>query len=330
MRTRKFLPLAVAAAMLAVLPASPAHAADTTAPTAPGLPVASDLTEYSVTLTWAPSTDDVGVDHYEVWRTYTDMVIRAATPTTNTVTINNMPRGSVNRFSVVAFDAAGNRSLSSGTIVVITLPGDLEPPGPIIMVTASEITDTSARLSWFGPMWGDAATFRVHRGQTGAPTVVIATLPVSERTFVVTGLSPGTQYFLGVSGVDAAGNQSGISSVTVTTTGVTPPATCSVSYRVTSQWAGAFNGEVRVTNLAPTAVTGWTVRWTYSGTQRIGNMWNGSPVQTGAAVAVTNFGYNPVIGANGGSQSFGFQATFTGTNTNPIAFSLNNQPCSTA
>lgn len=328
MRTRRLLPLAAATALLVLL-ASPAHAADTTAPTAPGLPVASDLTEYSVTLTWTPSTDDTGVTYYEVWRTYTDMVMRAASPTTNTATINNLPRGSVNRFSVVAFDAAGNRSLSSGTITVITLPGDLEPPGPIFGVTASEITDTSVLLDWIGPMWGDAEIFRVHRGQTGVPTVVVETLPVTQRTFVVTGLSPGTRYFLGVSAVDAAGNQSSISLVTVTTTGTPPPATCSVKYSVTSQWTGAFNADVQVTNLAPAAVTGWTVRWTYAGTQRITNMWNASPSQSGAAVAASDAGHNATLGASGGSQSFGFQATFTGGNSDPVLFTLNNQPCVT-
>jgi hypothetical protein len=86
--------LVAVATALAIMNAGPALAADTIAPTAPGLPVASDLTEFGVTLTWAPSTDDVGVDHYEVWRTYTDIVQRWAPPTTNTVTINNLNRGS--------------------------------------------------------------------------------------------------------------------------------------------------------------------------------------------------------------------------------------------
>ena len=115
------------------------------------------------------------VDHYEVWRDYTDIVQRWATPTTNTVTINNLNRGSVSRFYVVAFDAAGNRSLQSGTITVITLPGDLEPPGPVVLLTASEITDTSVRLSWLGAMWGEVDLFRLYRGLPGGPLVQVGT-----------------------------------------------------------------------------------------------------------------------------------------------------------
>ncbi|GIH09722.1 hypothetical protein Rhe02_77890 [Rhizocola hellebori] len=331
MRTHR-LPLLIAAVIaLVLMNAAPALAADTTPPTAPGLPVASDITEFSVTLTWPASTDDVGVDHYEVWRIHTDIIQRVATPTTNTATVTGLNRGSVSQFYVAALDAAGNRSPSSNLITVITLPGDLEPPGPVFLLSASEITDTSARLSWQGALWGEVATFRVYRGLPGGPLALVGTTTAvnpSVRTFVHTGLTPATQYVLGVSAVDAVGNASSISTLLVTTTGVAVPPTCAVSYRVTSQWAGAFNAEVRITNTASAAVTGWTLRWTFAGNQRITNLWNGALTQTGAGVAVGNLSYNATIGGSGGAQSFGFQATFTGANASPTSFTLNDRPCS--
>ncbi|MEU8001857.1 cellulose binding domain-containing protein [Catellatospora sp. NPDC049111] len=323
------LTVLVAAAMsLAPAPAAQA-AADTTAPTAPGTPVASELTETSVVLTWTPSSDDVGVDHYEVWRQYTDYVIRVASPTSTTATVTGLPRGSVNRFYVVAFDAAGNRSTPSGALKVTTLPGDLEPPGPVFSLTASEITDNSVRLSWQGPMWGDFALFRVYRSQSSGQLILVAT--TTSRTVVVTGLGPATTYGFAVAAVDAVGNQSPVSQppLPVTTTGVPTPPACTVTYRVTSQWTGAFNADVRITNTGPAAITGWTLRWTYAGSQQITNLWNGAHAQTGAAVQVANLGYNATIGAGGGSQSFGFQAAWSGSNPSPAAFTLNGLPCLT-
>ncbi len=332
MLTRWSAPLtAVITVLVLALTASPAAAADTTPPTAPGLPVASDITEFSVTLTWPASTDDVGVANYEVWRGYTDIVQRVATPTTTTATIGNLNRGSVSRFYIVAIDAAGNRSQSSPFLTVTTLPGDLEPPGPVVLLTASEITETSVRLSWLGPMWGEADIFRLWLGQTPTTRVLVGTTsaaPSVVRTFVFTGLTRATQYYLGVSAVDAAGNTTGISQLLVTTAGVVTPPTCTVSYRVSSQWTGAFNADVRITNTGTAPVNGWILRWTYASTQRISSMWNAAYVQSAASVQASNLAYNSVIGANGGSQSFGFQATWSAANPNPASFTLNGQPCS--
>ena len=42
--------------------------ADTTAPTTPGTPVASAVTATGLTLSWAASTDNVGVTGYRVYR----------------------------------------------------------------------------------------------------------------------------------------------------------------------------------------------------------------------------------------------------------------------
>lgn len=330
MRTRRLVPSAVVATVLSLMLAAPAHAADTAPPTAPGTPVASDLTETSVVLTWAPSTDDVGVDHYEVWRQHTDYFQLVATPAAATATVTGLPRGSVNAFYVIAFDAAGNRSPYSGLARVTTLPGDLEPPGPVYSLAASEITDTSVRLTWQGPLWGDVAGFRVYRSQGGGPLVFVAS--TAARTIVVTGLSPATSYTFAVAATDAAGNQSPLSQppVPVTTTGVVTPPVCTVAYQVTSQWAGGFNADVRITNTGTAAITGWTLRWTYAGTQRISNLWNGAYTQTGSSVEVANLGYNATIGAGGGSQTFGFQGTWSGGNAGPAAFTLNGLPCLTA
>ena len=58
------------------------------------------------------------------------------------------------------------------------------------------------------------------------------------------------------------------------------------------------------------------------GTPAITNLWNGNLTQSGQSVKVTNMSYNASIPA-GGSVSFGFQATYSGSNPAPTAFYLN-------
>ena len=88
-----------------------------------------------------------------------------------------------------------------------------------------------------------------------------------------------------------------------------------------------FVADVTISNTGGTTISGWTLAWTFPGTQTITNAWNGVATQT--AVSVKDAGYNSTIAA-GGSTSIGFQATFSGTNTNPTAFTLNGGACTAA
>ncbi|MGW2637507.1 cellulase family glycosylhydrolase [Streptomyces sp. NPDC001348] len=82
-------------------------------------------------------------------------------------------------------------------------------------------------------------------------------------------------------------------------------AACSASYTVSSDWGGGFNAEVKVTNTGTTAISGWKVTWTWSGTQKVTSMWNASYTQTGGTVTAVNAAHNGSVPA-GGSASFGF------------------------
>jgi cellulase/cellobiase CelA1 len=99
-----------------------------------------------------------------------------------------------------------------------------------------------------------------------------------------------------------------------------------VSYRVDSQWADGFTATVTITNRGA-ATTSWALTWTYAGNQTITNIWNATATASGANVTARNAAHNGVIATNG-TTSFGFQASFTGTNTNPTSFKLNNVTCS--
>jgi endoglucanase len=104
------------------------------------------------------------------------------------------------------------------------------------------------------------------------------------------------------------------------------PGGCAIAYQVTNQWGNGFLGEVTITNRGAAAINGWTVGFTFPGNQQITNLWNGRMMQSGASVTVLNEHYNGMIPPNG-STSFGFQASFSGTNNNPPALTLNGQVC---
>jgi endoglucanase len=102
---------------------------------------------------------------------------------------------------------------------------------------------------------------------------------------------------------------------------------CSVAYRVDNQWNNGFTATVTVTNRGPATVSGWTLTFTFGGDQRVSNAWNATATQSGTAVTVRDGGWNGTLPA-GGTASFGFQASYSGTNATPTAFKLNGTACS--
>ncbi len=93
---------------------------DTEAPTAPGTPTASEVTATTAALSWAASTDNVGVTGYDVVRVSGGTETRAAGSTTDRVTVTGLNADTTYTFAVYARDAAGNRSERSGTVTLTT------------------------------------------------------------------------------------------------------------------------------------------------------------------------------------------------------------------
>lgn len=125
---------------------------------------------------------------------------------------------------------------------------------------------------------------------------------------------------------------------TTTPVGPTPSATptvtatpetgtgCVVNYDNNNDWGAGFVANVTITNNGSTAINGWTLTFDFSGNQTIVNLWNGNYSQTGQAVSATDSGWNNNIPVNG-SVSFGFQATYSGSNPSPTDFKLNGVNC---
>ncbi|MGW8747442.1 cellulase family glycosylhydrolase [Streptomyces sp. NPDC055794] len=155
---------------------------DTEAPTAPGAPAASAVTDTSVTLGWAASTDDTGVSGYDVVRVTGGAETGVAASTGTTATVTGLTPGTAYTFAVYARDAAGNRSARSATVDVTTDEGGTpgaacsvgyrvvgEWPGGFQGEIAVRNTGTTAIAPWtlafaftdgqtITHMWGGTAT----------------------------------------------------------------------------------------------------------------------------------------------------------------------------
>jgi cellulase/cellobiase CelA1 len=102
-------------------------------------------------------------------------------------------------------------------------------------------------------------------------------------------------------------------SVNINGSAPTPPP-CAATYSVTNSWPGGFQAQVTVANAGTGIRNGWTVKWTFPGSQQLTQMWNATYTQSGEQVTATNASYDGTI-QPGASVTFGFQGT--GTNTSP-------------
>ena len=98
---------------------------DTTPPSTPTGVVAGTVTTTSVPLTWAASTDAVGVTGYDV---YQGAVKIGASPTTG-YTVTGLTPDTAYSFTVRAKDAAGNVSAPSAAAAARTAPAPTTPAG---------------------------------------------------------------------------------------------------------------------------------------------------------------------------------------------------------
>ena len=104
--------------------------------------------------------------------------------------------------------------------------------------------------------------------------------------------------------------------------------TCKVAYSTQSHWGGGFVAGVTITNTGTSAISGWTLKFTFPGDQKITNAWNGQESQSAENVTITNESYNATI-APGANTSLGFQGTWTNSDAVPTAFTVNGATCST-
>ncbi|MFD8212750.1 PQQ-dependent sugar dehydrogenase [Streptomyces sp. NPDC059697] len=186
-------------------------AADTQAPSRPGQPSCSAIGEDALTLSWGASTDNVGVAAYDLYE-HGNKLDEAAGDATSKVLTGLSPNTTYN-LTVIARDAAGNASQASPVVDCTTRPSsDTTPPGKPGTLTSSNVTATSADLSW-GASTDDKAVVGY---DVRSDTTVYKSVTGTSTT--LTGLACNSPYTLNVVARDAAGNVSPQSNTVTFTT----------------------------------------------------------------------------------------------------------------
>jgi len=106
----------------------------------------------------------------------------------------------------------------------------------------------------------------------------------------------------------------------------TPTGACTVTYKITNQWSGGFQADIRLTNTGTTPWSGWTLGWSFPNAQTITQLWNADYTQSGTTVTAKNVTWNANV-APGSSVSFGFTGSWSGTNGKPTSFKVGDQTC---
>ncbi|WP_409494335.1 fibronectin type III domain-containing protein [Amycolatopsis sp. cmx-11-12] len=190
-----------------------AKAPDTQAPTSPANLHSTGTTQTSVSLAWDASSDNVGVTGYDVLRG--GEVVK--TVTDSSVTVDGLTADTEYSFTVVAKDAAGNKSPASAAVTARTQAGaDTQAPSVPANLRSTGTSASSIGLAW------DASADNV--GVAGYDVYIGSTLvkSVTEPSATVDGLSPDTEYAFTVVAKDAAGNKSEPSAPVTVRTATSP------------------------------------------------------------------------------------------------------------
>jgi endoglucanase len=99
---------------------------------------------------------------------------------------------------------------------------------------------------------------------------------------------------------------------------VAATSSCTAAYSVPNDWGSGFTASLNITNNGTAAITGWTVTYSYAGSQTLGNGWNGTWTQAGKTVTVTNASYNGSLAA-GAATTAGGNFNYSGTNAAPTS-----------
>jgi chitodextrinase len=174
--------------------------ADTAAPTIPSGLAATAITGTTLTLSWDPATDNVGVTAYEVFRGSVSQGITAA-PTLN---LTGLTLGTTYALKVRARDAAGNWSAQSAALAVTTY-NDTTPPTVPDGLAATAVALNSLTLVWNASTDDVAVTaYEIFKNGASLGTT-------SAPSFNLTGLVLNTVYTMTVRARDATGNWSALS-----------------------------------------------------------------------------------------------------------------------
>jgi len=216
---------------------APTTPQDVTPPSAPLNLTATALSQTEIDLKWTASTDNKGVAGYKIYNADTNELITTTTATTYKIT--GAKCGTIYRYFVVSFDAAGNHSNRSNVAEATTLQCDPstdkeKPTAPSNLKYSNLNSSGTAPDCWSVDLAWNASTDNV--GVTGydiynAETNKIIT-STDKTNFKLSGLNENSTFKYYIKARDAAGNISDTSNTIELKTGSCPKPSPSPSQNI--------------------------------------------------------------------------------------------------
>lgn len=188
-----------AAAIIASFKAA-ASVPDTISPSTPVNLAATAVSTSQIDLSWTPSTDNVGVTGYQIFRDG----IQVSTSSIASFSDAGLAPSTTYTYAVTAFDTVGNISAQSAAASATTQAPvvDTTPPSVPANLAATAVSTSQINLSWSASTDNIGVTgYQVFRNGSQVATTTIT-------SFSDTNLALATSYSYAVSAFDAAGNVS--------------------------------------------------------------------------------------------------------------------------
>ena len=171
---------------------------DVAAPSVPSGLSTSGVGQSAVTLSWAASSDNVGVTGYRLFLGGGQI----GTSLTTSYVFAGLACGTSYTLGVAALDAAGNVSSRAIASVATSACPDVAAPSVPSGLSTSGVGQSAVTLSWSASSDNVGVTgYRLYLGGGQVGTSLTT-------SYVFAGLACGTSYTLGVAALDAAGNVS--------------------------------------------------------------------------------------------------------------------------
>jgi Glycosyl hydrolase family 12/Cellulose binding domain/Fibronectin type III domain len=230
----------------------------------------------------------------------------------------------VSSFSV----SAGAGSAGSGSSCAAA---PSQPSG----VRGTAASSSVINVSWTAdtaPANCTVSSYNVFRSKTSGFTPSSSTQiasGITSTSYSDSGLSPSTTYYYAVEAVDSAGTSPASAQASAQTSAASGGSgSCHIGYTISNQWPGGFGASINIQNTGATALSNWTLTWSFANGQTVTQLWNGNVTQSGANVKVTNMSYNGSIPAGSTLSGMGFNGTWnSATNAVPTSFALNGVTC---
>jgi endoglucanase len=236
------------------------------------------------------------------------------------------------------YDQAPANALKQSLLAGIQSPlggGGSATPGFTLAPSSSSVALTP------GDSATDTITVADVGGFTGNVTLAIVGLPAGVTAAFATNPTSGSSLLTltgsstaaaGTSNLTVTGTSGALTSTTHLALTISPAVgsgfSCHINYTLSSEWPGGFGAAITINNTGTTAISNWTLTWTFANGQTITQLWNGNVTQSGANVSVTNESYNGGIGSGGSYSAMGFNGTWNNTtNAAPTSFAVNGVAC---